>query len=183
LKKTLVTLMAVCFCIVASQNARAEANLGLRSAGVQVGMVSPENLDTILGFGGFADWGTITPNIRLASHIDYWSKSQDDGFGDKVSISDVAVTMRAKYMIQTTSPRFQPFMGAGLGIHFLSAKMTVPGAGSVSDGTNKLGIDLGGGFSSPLNERTSFVGEAWYGIVDGFNQFQVKAGLGWALGR
>lgn len=185
MKKSIVTLLVLCSCLVVSQNARAEANLGLKSAGVQVGMVSPQDLDTVLGFGGFADWGMLTPNIGLTSNLDYWSKSESDptGSGATASVSDIALTMRGKYMFQTSSPKFQPYAGVGLGMHFLSAKVEMPGFPTMSDGTTKLGLDFGGGFTSPLNERANLIGEAWYGIVDGFNQFSIKAGVGFKLGQ
>ncbi len=182
MKKALVPLPVLASCVVASQNALAQADLHLKAAGVQLGMVDPEGTDATVGFGGFADWGTLAPNIRLFTHLDHWGKSQTDPFGDKVSFSDIALTTRAKYMIPVTSATVHPYAGAGLGIHFVSAKVEVPGFTSVSDSRTKLGLDLGGGVSMPVNDRTEFHGEMWFGIVDGFNQVALKAGLAWKVG-
>jgi hypothetical protein len=182
LKKSLVTLLVLGLCVTASQNARAQADLGLKAMGVQLGMVDPEGVNATVGFGGFADWGNLTPEIRLSTHLDHWSKSESDAFGDKVSVRDIALTTRAKYMIPVTSAKVYPYVGGGLGMHFLSSSVEVPGFPAMSDGTTKLGIDLGGGFNMPVNAKTDFQAEMWYGIVDGFNQTSVKAGLAFKLG-
>lgn len=182
LKKSLVALLALGFCVITSQNALAQANLGLTAAGVQVGMVSPEDVDATLGFGAFADWGTLTPNIRLASHLDYWSKSEGDPSTGEATIRDITLSMRGKYMFPTSSPRFQPYAGVGLGMHFLNARVEVPSFPVIEDGTTKVGFDFGGGFSTPMNPRADFQAETWYSIVDGFNQFSLKGGLSFKIG-
>lgn len=182
MKKSLVTLLVLSLCVTASQNARAQADLGLRAVGIQVGMVDPEGVDATMGFGGFADWGSLTPSIRLATHLDHWSKSQSDPSGAKATLRDIAIMTRAKYMIPASPGTIHPYAGAGVGMHFLSAKVEAPGFPATSDGTTKLGIDLGGGFNMPLNAKTEFQAEVWYGIVDGFNQVSAKAGMAWKLG-
>jgi opacity protein-like surface antigen len=182
LKKSMIALLALCSCVIASQDAMAEGNLGLRAAGVQVGMVNPEDVDATLGFGAFADWGSLTPNIKLVSHLDYWSKSEGSAPFGEATIRDVALSMRGKYMFPVSSSTFQPFAGVGIGLHFLNAKVEVPGFPAIEDGTTKIGFDFGGGFSRPINPRMDFQAETWYGVVDGFNQFSLKGGLAFKLG-
>lgn len=182
MKKSIIALLALAVCMVSSQNARAEANLGLHSAGVQVGMVSPEDVDATLGFGVFADWGEMAPNFRLASHIDYWGKSEGDPTNGEVKIRDIHLAMRGKYMFPTSTTNFHPFGGIGVGMHFLNAEVQIPGFPTAEDGETRVGFDFGGGFTTPLNNRTDLVGEAWYSIVDGFNQFSLKAGMAFRLG-
>lgn len=175
-------MLLVLGCGLASQNALAQANLGLKTAGFQVGMVSPEDTDAALGFGAFADWGTLAPNIHLVSHLDRWSKSENLALGGEASVRDVALSMRGKYMIPVSSARWQPFAGAGLGMHFLKAAVEVPGFAPVEDSSTKLGVDLGGGFATPLSPKANLQAEMWYGIVDGFSQLSVKAGMAFKLG-
>lgn len=182
MKKSLVAMLALGICVMASQNAMAEPHLGLQSAGFQVGMVNPEDLDATVGFGGFADWGTLTPNIRLASHLDYWSKSEGIPATGKATLRDVAVTMRAKYMFPVSSEKFQPYVGMGMGLHFLNAKVELAGFPDIEDGTSKVGFDFGGGFAAPINPRMDFQADTWYGVVDGFNQLSLKGGLAFKLG-
>ena len=182
MKKLIVSVALLGLCTLASQNAFAQSNIGMKGWGVQVGMVSPESMDATLGFGAFADLGTMTPNRRLVPHLDYWGKSEDFPGGGTSSVGDVALSVRGKYMFPVSSPRVQPFAGAGLGIHMLHAKVEMPGFPDMTDSSTKLGFDFGGGVTSPMNPKTDFVGEAWYGVVDGFSQMSVKVGLAFKLG-
>jgi len=191
MRKCIVPVLLACFCTLVSQNAMA-SDLGLKGLGVSVGMVSPEDIDATFGFGVFADHGFITPEIALESRIDYWSKSEDTGFGE-FSLRDIEVSARGKYMFPTSSGRLFPYAGAGLGLHFLNAKVDVPpmdlGGGNVipgytaEDSETRLGLDIGGGFQMPVNPKTDFVAEAWYGIVSDVSQFSLRVGMEWALGQ
>jgi len=51
------------------------------------------------------------------------------------------------------------------------------------DSTNKLGLDLGGGLQTPINERMDFHAEAWYGIVSDVNQFALRVGVSQKIGQ
>lgn len=171
--------------LVAS-NAMAQSSLGLKSLGVAVGYVSPENLDGTLGFGVFADHGTIAPRIGLESRIDYWGWSQS-AFGAKTSINDMAVGARSKYYFSVVNPAVRPFVGAGLGMHFLHAKVSIPSQGgfpamSVEDSSTKLGLDLGGGVAMSVAPRTQLLGELWYGVISDVNQFSLRVGMSHKLG-
>lgn len=182
MKKLILPVAILGLCTFASQNALAQSNLGMKGWGVQVGMVSPESMDATLGFGAFADLGTMTPNLRLVPHLDYWSKSVDLTGGGTSSVRDIALTVRGKYMIPVSNPSIQPFAGAGLGLHILSAKVEAPGFPTEEDSSTKLGLDFGGGVTSPMNPKTDFVAEAWYGVVDSFSQLSLKVGLAFKLG-
>src|SRR4029434_1392326 len=165
MKKTVVVALALLFCTVAAHNAMAQSDLGFKRLGVSAGVVSPEDVDATLGFGAFVELGTIAPRFALSSHLDYWSHSEDIPGGGDASIRDIALTCRGKYLFPVNST-VQPFLGAGLGMHFLGAEIDVPGAGSASDSETRLGIDIGGGMMMPMNPRPNFHAEAWYSIVD-----------------
>lgn len=181
MKKLVVVLAALSICALASQNAMAEAHLGLRAVGAQLGIVSPQDIDNTIGFGALADWGRMTPNLRLVSGLDYWSKSVDV-LNATSSVGDIELSARGEYMFPVQSSRIQPFAGAGLGVHLLHAKVETPGLPTIEGSTNRLGLDLGGGFEMPVNPRTQFRSELWYGIVDGYNQLSVKAGFAFKMG-
>lgn len=192
MRNLFIALAVVVFCTVGTQNALAKSDLGLTKAGVNLGMVDPEGVDTALGVGVFADWGTIAPQFGLTTHLDYWSKSEDIGFGSEASVSDVSFMTRGRYMIPVDSRKFQPFVGMGMGLHFVSAEVTIPdmdlGGGviipgmTVSDSSTELGIDFGGGFSTPISPKTDLNGELWYSIVDQFDQVSLKVGVAFKLG-
>jgi opacity protein-like surface antigen len=161
-------------------------NLGLRAIGGSLGFVSPENSDGTYTLGAFADCGRITPNIMLEPHLDYWSKSEES-FGAKASIRDVILGAHAKYMFETTSSSLQPFLGAGLGLHFLHAEATIPVPGfpsqNAEDSSTKLGLDIGGGVSTPIGLRSNLGGDVWYGIVSDVSQFSMRLGMSYRLGQ
>jgi hypothetical protein len=50
-----------------------------------------------------------------------------------------------------------------------------------SDSSTKLGVDLGGGFVSPVGKGTDLYGDMWYTMVEDFSQFSMKVGLAWRL--
>jgi hypothetical protein len=181
MKKLVGVILALALCIATSQDAMAQADLGLKAAGFQVGLVSPEDMDATFGLGGFADLGTLAPSVRLRSHLEFWSKSEDDAFGSEVSIRDITLGARAHYMFPVSSSTIQPYAGAGLGLHFLHAEVSVPGL-SVEDSSTKLGVDFGGGLSWPVGPSTDLLAELWYGIVDDASQMSMKAGMSFKLG-
>jgi opacity protein-like surface antigen len=190
MKRFCFCLLAFCLCVLAANNAEAQSEVGFKGVGLEVGFVNPENIDATFGLGAFADFGTITPQIKLETYLDYWSKSEEE-FGMKVSFRDIAVGGKVKYLLNVSSNRIHPFVGGGIGIHFLNAEISfvdqniggfiIPGM-SVSDSSTKLGLDLGGGFNAPVSPKMDFLTEMWIGIVSDVNQFSLKVGVLYNLG-
>lgn len=184
--KRIALMLAILGCTMGATQALAQSNLGFKRIGAAVGYVSPEDLDGTFSIGAFADMGTITPKISLEPRLDFWSWS-DESFGVKSSVSDVTLGARGKYWFEVTNSRIRPFAGAGLGIHFLHAKVDIPAQGGApamteEDSTNKLGLDLGGGIQTPMNERMDFHAEVWYGVVSDFNQLSLRVGVSQKIG-
>jgi len=194
MKKALFAVALFLTCIALSQNAMAKAakssDLGLSRLGVDAGLVDPEAASSTLGFGAFADWGNLSPDVRLSSQLGYWSKSEGD-FGAEASVRDVSIGARAKYMFHVKS-KVQPYAGAGLGLHFFHTKVSFPdvdmGGGfivpgfTVEDSATKLGFDLGGGVSKPLSPKTDLFADLWYTLAD-IDQFSMKVGVSFLLSR
>jgi len=169
----------------ATSPAWSQARLGFRGAGLELDVVGPENVDTALGFGAFADLGTVTRNVRLESYMGYWSKSEE-AFGARTTASDLSFGARSKYMFRVANPRLLPFAGAGLGVHFIEVSATVPeqSLGVISgfefnDSATKIGLDFGGGLLYNLNGRASLMSEVWYSLVDQANQLSLEVGVLW----
>ena len=182
-------VLALAFCALASQSAMAQSDLGFKGIGAAVGVVSPEEMDATFGIGMIVDHGTIIPELGLESRLDYWSKSEGS-FGSEVSVRDVTVGTRGKYYFDLTNSSIRPFVGTGLGLHFLNAEVTVspppgfPGQPvTVEDSSTKLGLDLGGGVAAPVGPRTNLIAEMWYGIVSDFSQFSLRVGMSYKLGK
>ena len=183
MKKIVVALLACVFCTIVAQNATAQSNLGLERIGVEAGLVNADNIDATLGFGGFAELGTIAPRVALSTHLGYWSHSENIPGGGDAKVRDIAVSLRGKYLFPVARSTVQPFMGAGVGMHFLSAEFDVPGFPTMEDSQTKIGLDLGGGIVKRMNASTDFHVEMWYGLVEDFSQLSVKAGLAFKLGK
>ncbi len=189
MKKGLLAVAVVALFAFPAHFALASSDVGFKSVGVDLGFVSPEDIDGTIGFGAFADLGSFSPRVGLSGHLGYWSKSEDF-FGSETSVRDVSLTGRVRYKFPTAS-KFQPYAGGGLGMHFLNAELTTPdvdlGGGliipgmSVSDSQTKLGIDLGGGFTTPVGTKTDLYGDFWYSMVEDFGQLSMKVGLAWKL--
>ena len=179
--KRSIQLLTLLLGVLLSTSAMAQADLGLKAIGGAIGFVSPENVDGTFQFGAFADLGTVAPKFRLEPRIDFWSKSQEE-FGAKATINDLTFGVRTKYMFEVQDPRFQPYAGAGLGLHFIHGEVNIPAGGgfpamTVSDSQTKLGLDLGGGLQMPVNPMTNVMAEAWYGFVSDVNQFSLRLGI------
>jgi len=194
-KKALVVLALIGFCTASSQDAMAKPakssnpGIGFNRLGVELGLVDPEAGGSTVGFGAFADLGNISRDVKLSSHLGYWSKSEED-FGAEATIRDISIGARAKYMFHVASRKLQPYVGGGLGLHFFHAKIVVPeedmGGGFImpgftaEDSMTKLGIDLGGGALKPLNPKTDLFVDLWYTLAD-IDQLSMRAGVSFKL--
>ena len=185
MSRTCLGLLVGCLCILVVSNASAQTNLGFKAAGVEVGVVNPEDIDATVGFSAHVDLGTIAPRIMLETHLGYWSTSEDQ-FGIEASIRDITLGARVKYLFDLPSSRIRPFAGGGLGLHFVNAEVTIPDqelmgiivpGSTVSDSSTKLGLDLGGGMYVPMSPKMNFVTELWAGIVNDVNQLALKVGV------
>lgn len=184
--KRTTLLLTLALALVAAPAAFAESDLGLKRIGAAVGFVDPEALGTTFSIGIFADHGTVTPAISIESRLDYWGQS-DQFLGTETSIRDIALGVRGKYNFVISNPKIRPFVGAGLGMHFIKVEVAIPPqfgfpGSTVEASSTELGLDLGGGISTPLSPKTDLLGETWFGIVDGANSFSLRAGLSFKLG-
>ena len=178
-------LIAGCLCILAVSNATAQSDLRFKGAGLEVGVVNPEDLATTIGFGAVVDLGTVVPRVMLEAYLGYWSKSEEE-FGIEASVRDLAVGTHAKYLFDVPSTKIRPFAGGGISVHFVSAEVVIPDqnvmgiiipGSSASDSSTKLGLDLGGEFYAPMTPNMNFVTEIWAGIVSDVNQLALKVGV------
>lgn len=183
--KRIALLLAVALLALSAPAAMAQSDLGLKRVGAAIGFVDPEGLGTTFSLGAFVDHGTITPRVSLESRLDYWSQSEQF-FGTRTSMRDIALGIRAKYSFEVASPRIQPFLGTGLGLHFLRAEVAIPPqfgfpGSTVEASSTELGVDLGGGIATPLSPRTDLQAETWFGIVNGANALSLRVGFSYQL--
>lgn len=191
MKKTWVFALSFLFCIAFSQNAWAASNIGLQRIGVDAGLVDVQDGGSTLGLGLSADMGTFSKDVRFSLHANYWNDTEES-FGAEAGIRDISFGARARYMFHMDSPKFQPYAGGGLGLHFYRASVSIPdmdlGGGVIipgeemSDTTTKLGMDLNGGFNVPMSAKTDFTTDLTYTLSD-IDQFSLKAGVSFKVGN
>lgn len=190
MRKSLTALLTLLLCTVAAQNARAQADVGYKGAGFELGIVSPEDVDATFGVKGFMDLGTLAPNVAMSTHLGFWSSSNDSFDGGEFTLRDISLGMRTVYMFQPASSGMRPFAGGGLGLHFLHAEWDVPDQTiggfffpgyQADDSSTKLGFEFGGGLQFPMGDSRSFLTEAWFGSVDGMGTFSIHAGMSFGI--
>lgn len=181
-----ILMITAALVVVMAPAAMAQTDLGLKGVGAAIGFVSPEHLDGTFSFGALADLGTLAPNIKLEPRLDYWSWSKSD-MGVDSKAHDVALGARGKYFFEMKNSSLHPFAGAGLAFHFVGSEVSTPAGGglpamTVNDSETKLGLDLGGGLSTPITPRADLLSEVWYGFVSDVNQFSLRVGVSYKLG-
>jgi len=180
----LVLVIAVCTVGVG------HAAVGLDGIGVRVGSVDPEGVSSTLNFGLILDLGTVAENVAIESYAGYWSKSTNF-FGIESSLRDLMFGAKGRYLFTTNNAGIKPFLGAGLGLHVITAEYTfapsffgVPVPSETADETEmRPGFDMGGGVQFDKGGQYAFLAEAWYSAVSDASQLAFTVGLVYKFGR
>lgn len=185
MKRVTFVALALAICIFATAGSANASGLTFRGVGGSVNIVNPEDFDATIGVGFLVDLGTINTVWGLESFAGYWSQSES-AFGTEVSVSDFVIGGRGKYLFRVSHPSIQPYAGAGLGFHFVTAGVEiapydfggiiVPGT-SIEDTEFKVGLDLGGGLTVDINDNLAFLGDSWLTFVSDVSQFSLRLGL------
>jgi len=185
-KATLAMLVALCATVFVT-GAHAAADVGIKGIGARIGWVSAEDVDATFQLGTFVNLGTVADNMALTANLDFWRTTEENPFGDDVSFRDIALSGRANYMFPVENPKFSPFVGGGVSLHFLTVNVPAIYLGSVQVTTGlddteiRPGLDLGGGFGYQIAEQMDLVTDAWASFVSDANQFALRVGLQYNL--
>ncbi|HLP15951.1 MAG TPA: outer membrane beta-barrel protein [Bacteroidota bacterium] len=188
---TLAVAIALCSTMGFAQG------LGLKGVGGSVGYTSVSFGLGSESFGGFvigahADMGEISPGFQVLPELQYWSTSKDVG-GASWKVSDFAINANVHYNIQTSGD-IKPYVGAGLGMNFISFTwgystpaytffgQTYGGSSLTSESATRLGINLLGGANFATGNIT-ISPEVRYVVASDFNHFIVKVGVTVPLGK
>jgi len=166
------------------------AQLALHEIGGGIGYVSVSfNSTSSQTLGGFliaahANLGELAKDLTLVPDIQYFSTSKDVD-GGTVKVGDFGINANVHYAIAMEG-MVKPYVGAGLGLNFLSttASATDPRSGftySITGSDTRLGINLLVGANYKLNDKMTLLIEPRYVIASDFDNFQIKAGVTWAL--
>lgn len=163
LKRAMVVVFAVMLNPLFTDAAFAQTGIDLMGVGLKFGLVNPDGIDAMIGYGALADLGRITPEIMLESNLDYWSEA---------AFRDLIVGGTAKYMFKSVNLKVRPFAGGGVALHFLKIS---------ADARTKAGVHFGGGLFYALSAQFDLLADGRYTIVSNASQIALQAGLVYKL--
>ncbi len=189
--KRLLAVVAIMFAVTAVSSAQ----LAFRGVGGAIGFASISynagtSTESMSGFliAAHADLGEFAKDFTLVPDVEYVSTSKDVN-GGTWKVSDFAINANAHYNIAMEG-MLKPYVGAGLGINFFSttAEATVnygPFGGtqtfSATASATRIGINLLAGINYKLSDMLTLVVEPRYVIASDLNNFQIKAGVTYAM--
>jgi opacity protein-like surface antigen len=185
MKRVALTAAALAVCILATVGSANADGLSFRGIGGNISVVNPEDFDATVGVGFLVDLGAVNTVWGFESFAGYWSQSES-AFGTEVSVSDFVLGGRCKYLFPVSHRSIQPYAGAGLGFHFVSASVEIASydfggiivtGSSFDDDEFKVGLDVGGGLTVDINDDLAFLGDSWLSFVSDVSQFSLRLGL------
>jgi opacity protein-like surface antigen len=148
--------------------------LGFKGLGARIGFVDPEDASGTLLLGGHIDAGTFVKNVHVLPYVEYWSTGAEAGTVH-VDRSDFTVALDVDVDFPMSGQRITPYLGGGLGIHFLSVNTNAPGETNNDD--TKAGLNIQGGLRNQFMPNLSLFGEARYTFVSDANSFRILGGF------
>ena len=119
----------------------------------------------------------LIPQVSLMPTIEYWrNRTTLDPFGIKTTRKDATLGMDAKYDFKLEG--WNPYIGAGYSVHFLSAEVDAPayGLNDANHSLTKGGLSLLGGVSFGLAGKLTNVIEVKYHHIPDQSQLKLNWG-------
>jgi opacity protein-like surface antigen len=156
----------------------------LKAVEAQMSTVMQENQSSFSGIGLRARLGSplLIPNIEFVPGIEYWrNKATLDPYDIEGSRKDATMALDVRYNFNGST--FKPYLGAGLGIHFLSSEVDAPGLGlnDQSDSLIKGGAAFLGGVDFPITEKINNFLDVKYHHLSDYRQLKINWGIGFAF--
>ena len=148
--------------------------LGIRGIGARIGLVNPEDASSTVVFGAHVDAGTFVRNVHVMPYFEYWSAGAEVGTFE-IDVSDLTIATDINIDFPLQDSRITPYLGGGLGLHFLSHDTNAPG--EQSDDDTKLGLNLQGGMRNEVMPNLNLFGEIRYSFVSDADQLKVIGGF------
>jgi opacity protein-like surface antigen len=124
----------------------------------------------------------LLKQISLMPTLEYWRAAATiEDFGIEAARKDATLGVDGRYDFDAGS--FQPYLGAGFAIHFLSQEVDAPQLGLADESTSlmKGGLTFLGGASFLITERLGNFLEVKYHHVTDHEQLKINFGLGYRL--
>lgn len=136
--------------------------LRLEGFGAVVGPVSPSTVVSTQSYGVQADYGEITPHIRVGFSGSFWnsrftdkvveqfiqqlqkslSNPADSIKFDRVKVSTISVEADIRYIPTNTRAAVQPYVGGGLGLHIVNAESKLIQGTFVESALDNIGAGI-----------------------------------------
>lgn len=124
----------------------------------------------------------LVPGVDLLPSFEYWrNRSTVEPFGIETARRDATVGVDARYTFRRST--WSPYLGAGLGLHFLSGEVHAPGLGIEHDRNSvvKGGLAALGGVQFPITPKVHNFVELKYHHVTDYRQLKINWGLSFDL--
>ena len=124
----------------------------------------------------------IVEGFDLLPYVEYWRNStRIEPFGITSTRKDATLGADARYSFRREG--WRPYVGAGLGVHFLSTEVDAPSLGldHANDSVIKGGLSALAGITFPLTRHLDNFMELKYHHVPGYSQVKINMGIAWEL--
>lgn len=124
----------------------------------------------------------LIKEIEILPSFEYWRNSSTvPPYDIKTSRKDATLGVDARYTFHPE--HWQPYVGAGFGIHFLSSRVNAPqlGLANASNSVIKGGLAALAGVSFNMTPRLDNFIELKYHHIPGYRQLKINWGLSYSL--
>lgn len=172
--------------------------LRLEGVGAVAGPVSPSTVVSTQSYGVQADYGEITPHLRVGFSASFWSSRFDDKTVnrfisqlqqslsnpddsikfDRVKVSTISLEADLRFTPVKQHAAVQPYIGGGLGLHIVNAESKLIAGTFVESALDNIGAGISGivGIAILPTHRVSVGVEARYTVLGTLRFGTVRAG-------
>jgi Outer membrane protein beta-barrel domain len=124
----------------------------------------------------------LIKQVELLPTLEFWRNSNTlSPYGIETMRKDATLAFDARYRFNPSG--WQPYVGAGYAIHFLSTRVNAPSLGlnNASDSVIKGGLSALAGLTFGLSQRLDNFIEVKYHHVPDYRQLKINWGLSYRL--
>lgn len=124
--------------------------------------------------------GALLPALEIMPAVEMWQNTSRVTLYDlKTTRSDATLGCQLRWTFQRE--HWQPYVGGGIAVHFLSDKIDSPqlALANQHNSTVRGGYSLHGGVTFPMNDHLSNFVEVQHHGVSHFRQLKINTGLSW----
>ena len=174
-------VLALCGLVALASGAHAQTNKSiLTGLDLMSATVLQEGQSSFSGLGlrGRLHPGSLVQDFEFLPSIEYWRNSSTvPPYSIRATRKDATLGMDARYIFHPKG--WQPYVGGGYAVHFLSSRVNAPtlGLDDASDSVVKGGLAALAGVTFGLSPRLDNFLELKYHHVPGYRQLKINWGL------